>query len=148
MNYEEYTTRMKALKRRPIEREHYEEIVEKAYMALLDVDKDEFCALSDKVIGAVRRLADAKEYAKNAVNAADKRAEDFRRIAEKSEDGVTTTYAYDAWGMRTGRKTVGKDGKTVSEEVRTYDKHGRLSEIKADGKTEDEIVDIIMMYLK
>lgn len=93
MNYEEYTTRMKALKRKPIEREHYEEIVEKAYMALLDVDKDEFCALSDKVIGAVRRLADAKESAKNAVKAADKRAEDFRRIAEKSEQDLATANA-------------------------------------------------------
>ena len=93
MNYEEYTTRMKALKRKPIEREHYEEIVEKAYMALGDVDKDEFCALSDKVVGAVRRLADAKEHAEEAVTTADRRTEDFRRIAEKSEQELATANA-------------------------------------------------------
>ena len=93
MNYEEYTIRMNAQKRKPVEREHYEEIVEKAYMALGDVDKDEFCALSDKVVGAVRRLADAKEHAEEAVTTADKRAEDFRRVAEKSEQDLATANA-------------------------------------------------------
>ena len=93
MNYEEYVYRMKALKREPVEREHYEEIVEKAYMALEDVDKDEFCYLSDKVIGAVRRLADAKKHAKEAVKTANKRAEDFRRVAEKSEQELATANA-------------------------------------------------------
>ena len=89
MNYEEYTIRMNAQKRKPVEREHYEEIVEKAYMALGDVDKDEFCALSDKVVGAVRRLADAKEHAEEAVTS----AEDFRRVAEKSEQELATANA-------------------------------------------------------
>ena len=68
MNYEEYETRMKAQKRKPVEREHYEEIVEKAYMALGDVDKDEFCGLSDKTIGAIRCLADERD---NAARTAD-----------------------------------------------------------------------------
>ena len=63
MNYEEYAERMKKQKREPVEREHYEEIVEKAYMALLDVDKDEFCALSDKVVACIRALAVRAEKA-------------------------------------------------------------------------------------
>ena len=70
MNYEEYETRMKAQKRKPVEREHYEEIVEKAYMALGDVDKDEFCGLSDKTIGAIRWLADRAETAERAAQKA------------------------------------------------------------------------------
>ena len=70
MNYEEYTTRMNAQKRKPVEREHYEEIVEKAYMALGDVDKDEFCGLSDKTIGAIRWLADRAETAERAAQKA------------------------------------------------------------------------------
>jgi len=83
MNYEEYTTRMKALKRKPVEREHYEEIVEKAYMALEDVDKDEFCALSDKVIGAVRRLADTLDKERKVRRGAEEGA---ARIATREKE--------------------------------------------------------------
>lgn len=57
MNYEEYAERMRAQKRKPVEREHYEECVEIAYMALGDVDKDEFCLLSGKAISAIAKLA-------------------------------------------------------------------------------------------
>lgn len=81
MNYEEYASRMQAQKRRPVEREHYEEIVEKAYMALGEVDKDEFCGLSDKTIGAIRRLAETVENAKAAAKEAEARA----KYAEANE---------------------------------------------------------------
>jgi hypothetical protein len=83
MNYEEYEARMNAQKRKPVEREHYEEVVEKAYMALGDVDKDEFCALSDKVVGAVRRLADALDKERKVRRGAEEGA---ARIAEKQKE--------------------------------------------------------------
>ena len=59
----------------------------------------------------------------------------FGRLAEKSEDGVTTAYAYDAWGQRTRRVTTDAEGNVISEEARTYDKHGRLSENRSGGKS-------------
>ena len=83
MNYEEYEARLNAQKRKPVEREHYEEVVEKAYMALGDVDKDEFCALSDKAIGAVRRLADALDEERKARIGAE---EDVDKLAEKKKE--------------------------------------------------------------
>ena len=83
MNYEEYKARMNAQKRKPVEREHYEEIVEKAYMALGDVDKDEFCALSDKVVGAVRRLADALDKERKVRRSAEEGA---ARIATREAE--------------------------------------------------------------
>lgn len=71
MNYEEYAERMKKQGRKPVEIEHYEDCVERAYMALGEVDKDEFCGLSDKTIAAIsalaRRVVKAERNARLAV---------------------------------------------------------------------------------
>lgn len=87
MNYEEYAARMTAQKRKPVEREHYEEIIEKAYMALGEVDKDEFCGLSDKVIGAVRLLADRAEKAElRECDANELRSDAQNKLAEADNE--------------------------------------------------------------
>lgn len=93
MNYEEYAERMAAQKRKPVEREHYEECVEIAYMALGDVDKDEFCRLSGKAIAAianlVRGLRREEKTAREAVGRAramESRVDELeRRVAELAE---------------------------------------------------------------
>lgn len=91
MNYEEYAYRMKAQKRKPVEREHYEECVEVAYMALGDVDKDEFCRLSDKTIAAIRMLADRVAKAENAAKEADVRAKYIEAFATAAKDRQAET---------------------------------------------------------
>ena len=59
----------------------------------------------------------------------------FGRLAEKCEDGVVTTYAYDAYGQRTKRIMKDNKGERFSEEIRRYDRYGRLVEISSDGKS-------------
>ena len=46
---------------------------------------------------------------------------------------MRTTFAYDAWGCRTRRRTVDARGRLLSDETRRYDARGRLSGIEADG---------------
>ena len=57
----------------------------------------------------------------------------FGRLLEKNEEGLTTVYAYDAWGSRT-RRTTRVNGLELSEE-RAYDRYGRLVEIRSSGKS-------------
>lgn len=91
MNYEEYAERMKAQKRKPVEIEHYEEFIEVAYMALGDVDKDEFCRLSDKTIVAIRNLALRVEKAENAARDAEVRAQDAAFHEQKAKEREAET---------------------------------------------------------
>ena len=58
----------------------------------------------------------------------------FDRLAEKHEEGLSTFYRYDAWGNRTARVTRTSTGLELAEE-RTYDRYGRLTEIRSDGKS-------------
>ena len=58
----------------------------------------------------------------------------FGRLAEKHEEGLSTFYRYDAWGNRTARVTRTSTGLELAEE-RTYDRYGRLTEIRSDGKS-------------
>ncbi|MBR3087320.1 MAG: hypothetical protein IKH04_13065 [Kiritimatiellae bacterium] len=62
MTYEEYKQRMEAQGRKPVEIEHYD-LVETAYMALANADKDEFCQLSDRMIADIRILANQRDSA-------------------------------------------------------------------------------------
>lgn len=62
MTYEEYKSRMEAQGRKPVEPEHYD-LVETAYMALANADKDEFCQLSDRMIADIRILANQRDSA-------------------------------------------------------------------------------------
>ena len=83
MNYEEYKDRMVAQKRKPVEPEHYEDCVERAYMALEDVDKDEFCRLSGKAIAAITKLA--KERDRSVVRVEDLAAVVARQTADLND---------------------------------------------------------------
>lgn len=56
----------------------------------------------------------------------------FGRMIEKDEGTLKNTYSYNPWGQRTSRITK-NDGLILSE-TKTYDKFGRLAEIKSDGK--------------
>ena len=58
----------------------------------------------------------------------------FGRLAEKHEEGLSTFYRYDAWGNRTARVTRTSTGLELAEE-RSYDRYGRLTEIRSDGKS-------------
>ena len=91
MNYEEYVDRMKSQKRKPVEREHYEECVEVAYMALGDVDKDEFCRLSDRAIYAIRELANRVEKAEKVARDAEARAQDAAFNEQKAREREAET---------------------------------------------------------
>ena len=86
MNYEEYAERMRKQKREPRDREYYAEYTEKAYMAV-GMDKDEFCALPEKAIDALEKLALAAErtYADlERENKARREAEEAHRAAEEA----------------------------------------------------------------
>lgn len=73
MNYDEYKSRMEAQGRKPVEREHYD-LVETAYMALANADKDEFCQLSDRMVADIRILADQRDSARHAAKVAEEKA--------------------------------------------------------------------------
>ncbi len=91
MNYEEYADRTKRQGRKPVEIEHYEECIEVAYMALGDVDKDEFCRLSDKTITAIRMLADRVEKAEKSARDAEARAQDAAFHEQKAQEREAET---------------------------------------------------------
>ena len=55
----------------------------------------------------------------------------FGRLVEKRENGLTTTFTYDAWGNRLSRITKNRAGAVVSKEMRTYDRLGRLASTTA-----------------
>lgn len=91
MNYEEYADRTERQGRKPVEIEHYEECIEVAYMALGDVDKDEFCRLSDKTIAAIRMLADRVEKAEKSARDAEARAQDAAFHEQKAQEREAET---------------------------------------------------------
>lgn len=57
----------------------------------------------------------------------------FGRMIEKTEDGIVNTYIYNEYGQRTSRVT--KNASLTLDEHKTYDKFGRLSQIKSGAKT-------------
>jgi septal ring factor EnvC (AmiA/AmiB activator) len=73
MQYEEYKEIRKKLGRAYLSLEGYQQIVEPAYMALTNTDKDEFCALSDGVIADIATLAEMERKA-------------WRRVEQESQD--------------------------------------------------------------
>lgn len=80
MQYEEYRDRMVAQGRTPADRERYASQVEAGYM-LSNLDKDEFCALPDRVIAELSRAANRlAEYDRRA-DAAAQEADSLRHKA-------------------------------------------------------------------
>ena len=58
----------------------------------------------------------------------------FGRLVEKSDGAVTYVYEYNAYGQRTSRRVMDAAGGTT-EESRSYDKYGRLTEIRSFGSS-------------
>lgn len=58
----------------------------------------------------------------------------FGRIVEKRENDITTRYSYNKYGQRIGRSIL-RNGNVEQEELRSYDKFGRLTSITSQGKT-------------
>ena len=61
----------------------------------------------------------------------------FDRVIEKEENSIITKYTYNKWGQRTSR-TIIKDG-VKNQEIRMYDKFGRLTKIIEGNKQVDFI---------
>ena len=89
MNYNEYKSRMEAQGRKPVEPEHYD-LVETAYMALANADKDEFCQLTDRMIADIRILANQRDSARHDAEVAEK---------ERRETWVKLNETRDALGI-------------------------------------------------
>ena len=136
MQYEEYKKLMAAQKREACGVDAYTAIVEPAYMALGDVDKEMFCKLPDKVVDAVSKLVRKVEAAYAALDEKDKA---YATLAKQAEELGARLEVERRDGERQAEEMAGLEGE-LEKTRRNAARITKILKVAVADKSTDEIV--------